>query len=62
MSDDLPHLLLYLGGIVSQDYHANHNIIIPEYHQQRPRLLRGNEDYDSLLKKKVVPSHRLRSL
>ena len=51
MSDDLPHLLLYIGGIESPDYRADHNIISPEYHQQRPRLLRGNEEYDTLLKR-----------
>ena len=51
MSDDLPHLLIYIGGIESPDYCEDHNIISPEYHQRRPRLLRGNEDYDTLIKR-----------
>lgn len=49
MSDDLPHLLLYLGGINCDEYQSDHNIIDSTYHESRPRLLRGNEDYDMLI-------------
>lgn len=52
MSDDLPHLLLYLAGIRSKYYINDHNIICTQYHNTRKRLLRGVEDYDSIMTNK----------
>lgn len=48
MTDALPHLLLYLGGISSPDYHEEYNLLSPQYDEQRPRLLKGVTDYDLL--------------
>lgn len=48
-SDDLPHLLLFLGGISQKDYRPQRNIISPEYHEQRLRLLRNNIDFDKCI-------------
>ena len=48
MTDALPHLLLYLAGIHARDYHAEYNILSPDYDEMRPRLLKGEADYDKL--------------
>lgn len=49
-SDDLPHLLLYLGGIYCQDYHEENNVISSSYNISRKRLLRKSIDYDEIIK------------
>ena len=48
MTDALPHLLLYLAGIKTSAYKEQHNLISPNYNEQRKRLLKGTTDYDSL--------------
>lgn len=48
MTDALPHLLVYLAGIHSKDYHPEYNLIAPEYNEMRPRILKGTTDYDKL--------------
>ena len=48
MTDALPHLLLYLAGIHARDYHPEYNILSPDYDEMRPRLLKGEADYDKL--------------
>lgn len=48
MTDALPHLLLYLGGISTPDYRDDCNLLSPAYNEQRPRLLKGVTDYDKL--------------
>ena len=48
MIDALPHLLLYLGGISTPLYRSELNIISPDYNVNRPRILKGTTDYDSL--------------
>ena len=48
MTDALPHLLLYLGGIKTSAYKEEYNLISPNYNEQRKRLLKGTTDYDSL--------------
>ncbi len=48
MTDALPHLLLYLGGIQSKDYKAEYNILSPEYKENRPRIMKATTDYDKL--------------
>lgn len=49
-SDDISHLLLYLGGIYCKDYHEENNIISSSYNNHRKRLLRKSTDYDELIK------------
>ena len=51
MTDVLPHLLLYLGGISTPAYHPEYNVIAPEYDTRRPRILKGTTDYNTLKKK-----------
>ena len=48
MTDALPHLLLYLGGIKTSAYKEEHNLISPNYNEHRKRLLKGTTDYDAL--------------
>ena len=48
MTDALPHLLLYLGGISSPHYRDDLNILSPEYDEMRPRILKNTTDYDKL--------------
>ena len=48
MTDALPHLLLYLGGISAPSYHEEFNLLSPDYNELRPRILKGVADYDKL--------------
>ena len=48
MTDALPHLLLYLGGISAPSYHEEFNLLSPNYNELRPRILKGVADYDKL--------------
>lgn len=48
MTDCLAHLLLYLGGIYTKDYHEEYNVISPNYNSERPRILKGTTDYNKL--------------
>ena len=50
MTDVLPHLLLYLGGISTPLYHPELNVITPEYNTRRPRILKGVTNYNMLKK------------
>jgi heptose-I-phosphate ethanolaminephosphotransferase len=50
MTDALPHLLVYLAGISAPSYHAEYNILSPQYNENRPRLLKATTDYDKLRK------------
>ena len=47
-SDDLPHLLLYLGGITCRGYRESCNILKQNFDINRKRLLRGQIDYDKI--------------
>lgn len=49
MTDALPHLLLYLGGISTPLYRSELNVISPDYDMNRPRLLKGVADYSRLI-------------
>jgi heptose-I-phosphate ethanolaminephosphotransferase len=49
MTDALPHLLLYLGGISTPLYRSELNVISPDYDMNRPRLLKGVADYNRLI-------------
>ena len=48
MTDALPHLLLYLGGINTPHYREGLNILSPNYNEARPRILKNTTDYDKL--------------
>lgn len=50
-SDDLSHLMLYLGGISCKDYNDERNIISPLYNNKRKRMLRRSTNYDLLFSK-----------
>lgn len=50
MTDALPHLLLYLAGISTPLYRDELNIVSPKYNTKRPRILRGEKDYNTLKK------------
>ena len=52
MTDALPHMLLYLAGIYTKDYHAEYNILSSKYDEKRPRLLKNTTDYDKLVEAK----------
>ena len=50
MTDVLPHLLLYFGGISSPLYRPEYDVVNPKYNQKRPRILKGETDYNKLKK------------
>ena len=50
MTDVLPHLLLYLGGVSTPLYREELNVISPKYDLKRPRILKGETDYNTLKK------------
>lgn len=60
MTDALPHLMVWLGGIASKDYRPQYNLLSPEYNEMRPRILKNSADYDKLREKqrnkKTVPT------
>lgn len=55
MTDALPHMLLYLAGIHTKDYHAEYNILSPQYNEMRPRILKNTTDYDKLTRPSEKP-------
>lgn len=48
MTDALPHLLLWLGGIHCPEYRDDLNILSKEYNEKRKRILKNQTDYDLL--------------
>lgn len=53
MTDDLPHLMLYLAGIQCKEYQETRNLISNAFNLKRKRLISGEVDYDS-----VVTGHK----
>ena len=49
MTDDLPHLMLYLAGISCDSYDETRNILSPNFNTKRKRLVNGKCDYDKVL-------------
>lgn len=49
MTDDLPHLLLYLAGIHCKAYSPERNLIDRRFDSGRIRLIRGEADYDKIV-------------
>ncbi len=48
MTDALPHMMVWLAGIHSKDYHVQYNLLSPDYDETRPRVLKNSVDYDKL--------------
>ncbi len=48
MTDAVPHLMVWLAGISSKDYHDQYNVLSPNYDESRPRILKNSVDYDKL--------------
>lgn len=48
MSDALSHLLLGLAGIHTPAYRPQYDLLSPQYDENRPRILKGQVDYDKL--------------
>lgn len=48
-SCDLPHLLIYLGGISTPEYKEKRNILSPKYDLNRKRIIRNDVNYDELI-------------
>ena len=51
MTDVLSHMLMYFGGISTPLYREEYNILSPVYNAKRPRILKGETDYNQLKKK-----------
>jgi heptose-I-phosphate ethanolaminephosphotransferase len=49
MTDQLPHLMLYLGGISCKDYKANHNLIHQSFDTLRHRMIKGEVSYEEVM-------------
>lgn len=58
MTDALPHMLLYLAGISSPDYHEEYNLLSPAYDTSRPRLLKATTDYNELVKAEMENNNK----
>ena len=48
MTDDLPHLMLYLAGIHCKDYQESRCLISNKFNVKRKRLINGEANYDSI--------------
>lgn len=48
MTDNMPHLLLYLAGIHCKEYRSDYNPLEDDYNADRPRVLKGQVDYNLL--------------
>ena len=48
MTDDLPHLLLNLAGIMCNGYSPERNIIDDRFDESRKRYIKGEVDYDAM--------------
>lgn len=50
MTDDLPHLMLYLAGITCDSYDETRNLLSPNFNTKRKRMINGKCDYDESVK------------
>jgi heptose-I-phosphate ethanolaminephosphotransferase len=50
MTDDLPHMILFLAGISCQYYNDEKNVLSNNFNSHRVRLIDGKVDYDELVK------------
>ena len=51
MTDDIPHLLLYLAGIHCNYYKEDRCLISERFNNKRKRFIEGKVDYDKVVKK-----------
>nr|MBP7471775.1 phosphoethanolamine transferase [Prevotella sp.] len=58
MTDALPHMLVYLAGIYTKDYHPQYNVLSDYYDENRPRILKGTTNYDKLRPTKTVTGNK----
>jgi heptose-I-phosphate ethanolaminephosphotransferase len=49
MTDDLPHLMLYLAGIHCKEYQEARCLISNRFNMKRMRLIAGEVDFDSVV-------------
>ncbi len=49
MTDDLPHLMLYLAGIRCREYQETRCLISNNFNTKRKRMINGEVDYDSIV-------------
>ena len=49
MTDDLPHLMLYLAGIHCREYQESRCLISNKFNTKRKRLVSGEVDFDSVV-------------
>lgn len=59
MTDEIPHLLLYLAGISTYYYREEANFISPDYYTERKRMLMGTIDYSKVIRTISPKSHRV---
>ena len=50
MTDNIGQLLIGLAGINYKGYHATGNLLSPNYDEKRPRMMRGEIDYDLFMR------------
>lgn len=53
MTDDLPHLLLYLAGISCKYYSEKRNLVSPFFDVKRKRMINGKCDYDKVINQRM---------
>ncbi len=53
MTDDISHVLLYLGGIKCDYYDETRNVLSDKYNIKRKRLIMGVCDYDKVINEKT---------
>ena len=51
MTDNISHLLLHLAGIRCKYYQEKNDLLSSQYNENRPRMLKGEKDYDILMSK-----------
>ncbi len=61
MTDDLPHLLMGLAGIRGKYYDSRRDLLHDSFDIRRPRMLKNQYNYDSLLHNTRFERERLRA-
>ena len=56
MTDNLPHVLLYLAGIECRWYDSRLNLLSPDYFEERDRIIKDSTNYDKLRRDAVSRS------
>lgn len=53
MTDDLCHMLFWLGGIECKYYEESRNLLSPNFNSSRKRILKNRFDYDRLMEEEA---------